>query len=68
MMASITVVVIAVVVLVMRRVVMMVTMVVMTGLIIRVRMHKRSREGTNRGCKSHAQGRRKRKQPHHRPN
>ncbi|MFZ0853197.1 MAG: hypothetical protein WAO08_28870 [Hyphomicrobiaceae bacterium] len=65
MMASVTVVVIAVVVVV--RVVMMVTMMVMAGLIIRVRVHKRSREGTNWGCKSHAQGRSKRKQPDHRP-
>ena len=66
MMASITVVVIAVVVVVVR-VVMMLTIMVMAGLIIRVRVHKRSREGTNWSCKSHAQGRSKRKQPDHRP-
>ena len=65
MMGSITLVVIAILVWV--RVVMMVTMMVMAGLIIRVRVHKRSREGTNWGCKSHAQGRSKRKQPDHRP-
>ena len=65
MMGSITLVVIAMVVWV--RVVMMVTMMVMAGLIIRVRVHKRSREGTNWGRKSHAQGRSKRKQPDHRP-
>jgi hypothetical protein len=63
MIGSITLVVIAMVVGV--RVVMMVTM--MAGLIIRVRVHKRSREGTNWGCKNHAQGRSKRKQPDHRP-
>jgi hypothetical protein len=64
MMASVTIVVVAVVV---RRLVMMVTMMVMASLVIHVRVHKRSREGTNWGCKSHTQGRSKRKQPNHRP-
>ena len=64
MVASITVIVNAVIVVV--RVVMMVTMVVMAGLIIRMRVHKRSRKGTNGGCKSHAQRRRERRSHRHR--
>lgn len=65
MVAGITLIVITVVVVV--RVAMMVTMVVMAGLIIRVGMHKGSREGTYWRRKSHAESRRERKQPGHHP-
>jgi hypothetical protein len=65
MVAGTAVIVIAVVVVV--RVVMMVTMVIMAGFIVRVGMHKGSREGTRWSRKSHAQGWRERKQPRHHP-
>ena len=65
MVTGITVIVIAVVVVV--RGVMMVTVVIMARLIIRMGMHKGSREGTHWCRKGHAQRGCERKQPNHRP-